>query len=290
MQAYQNAMNFFHQHFGRHLLTDVPAFSTNVQPMDAVTCGICGRTGPGVHDKRPNQAMQRCMPCEGFFHPGPLPLTSKDQSFSAITGESHVIVDETGLHMFKNAKYLDGKPAYRALDVPYIHVNELLAGSPPVQQVIMSKLLNGDLQPPFLWFEVTTNKADTLARMVLTTDTGSVLVGAKDGLRILNLDTIREAVPLMNAVAGLPKQQLQDWRFGKDLHGDPLERVVAAAALRKSGLPESLLSIDYASRYFVMGMIPAEAKNSGKTRKPGRKAVHTTAVPIPGALDVQVSS
>ena len=154
----------------------------------------------------------------------------------------------------------------------------------------MSKLLNGDLQPPFLWFEVTTNKADTLARMVLTTDAGSVLVGAKDGLRILNLDTIREAVPLMGAVAGLPKQQLQDWRFGKDLHGDPLARVVAAAALRKSGLPESLLSIDYASRYFVMGMIPAEAKYSGKTRKSGRKAVHTTAVPIPGALDVQVSS
>ena len=138
MQTYNDAIDFFHQHFGRHLIADVPAFSTNVLPMDEITCGICGRTGHGVHD-----TMQRCMPCEGFFHPGPLPLTTKDQSFGAITGESHVIIDTKGLHLFKNTKYLAGKPAYRALDVPYVHVRELMAGSPPVQQVIMGRLLAG---------------------------------------------------------------------------------------------------------------------------------------------------
>lgn len=268
MQAYNDAIDFFHQHFGRHLIADVPTFPTNVLPMDEVTCGICGRTGPGVNDKRPNQRMQRCMPCEGFFHPGPLRLTTLDQSFAAITGDkSPVIIDANGLHLFKTTKFLDDKPAYRALDVPYIHVHELLAGSPSVQQVIMSKLLAGDFKAPFLWFDVTKNKTATLERMALTTNIQTVLVGAEDGLRILNVDIIRAATPLIGALAGLSKKQFQDWRFGKDLNGEPLDRVVISAALRKSGLPEIFLDMDFASRQFVKDMVPADAKHPRKRRK-----------------------
>ena len=100
-------------------------------------------------------------------------------------------------------------------------------------------------------------------------------------MRVLNLDTIHEAIPLIGSLAGLPKKQLQDWRLGKDINGEPLECVVTAATLRKSGLPEIFLNMDYASRYFVMGLVPAEAKGTGIAQKSGRNnAIPTPELPL----------
>jgi hypothetical protein len=267
MQTYNEAIDFFHQHFGSKLIADVPTFSTNVLPTDEVTCGICGRTGPGVTDNRPNQRMQRCMPCEGFFHPGPLQLGSRDQSFGALTGESYVVIDSDGLHMFKTEAYLTNKPAYRTLSRPYIHVHKLPAGSPKVQMVIIGKLLSGEFKAPLMWFEVTKNKAETLARMVATTSVQSVIVGSKDGARIIDLDVLREASQHVAAIADLTKQQMEAWGLGKDLYGAPMDRIICADSLRQAGLPEPLLQLDYVSRYFVMGMVPQEAKGPRKPKK-----------------------
>ncbi|MBU2767256.1 hypothetical protein HAP94_14005 [Acidithiobacillus ferrivorans] len=46
-----------------------------------------------------------------------------------------------------------------------------------------------------------------------------------------------------------------------------MEQIICADSLSQAGLPESLLQLDFASRYFVMGMVPQDAKSARKPKK-----------------------
>lgn len=253
------ASRFFYDHFGH--TTEGQPLNVGVEPRAQVACALCGATGPGVYDGRPHMQKAFCKPCWSFYQNSPrhFPKVTKDRSFSGKV-QTPWIVDTHGIRVYIGPT----NEGHKVPDIQYVVSRGNIMGT------ILHDILEGVVEPPFLWGQFFKKKEECLTLIEVTRSLSRVIFCDGKGRAQANYNMVRigEALAHLDArdtTKETPKV-FQRWGYGDDIQGR-CQRLDIKKGLRESGYDDRILMPLSLDERRAIGQILDNRKEQAKADK-----------------------